>query len=54
MKEYRIAALRGRKENGKWVQILEIGGGESNTLTSAEKDNYVIVFDYECNNNRLY
>lgn len=35
-------AIRGRKMNDKWEQQLEIGGGESNSLTTVEKDSAVI------------
>ena len=46
MTEYYIAAQRGRSE-GDWHtnkhrQKLEIQGGVSNSITSVQKDNYVI------------
>lgn len=46
-----IAATRGRnpdnpseraKSNGMYQQMLEVGGDIANTLTSVQKDNYVI------------
>lgn len=51
-----MAAARGRnpdnlsyrgKSNGRFVQVLEIRAGDfSNTITTVEKDNYIV--EYEC------
>lgn len=48
-------AMRGRnpdnpsdrktRSNGRFVQMLEIGGGISNTITSVAKDSLVIEID---------
>ena len=44
-----ICAMRGRGgESGmkdSWHIILEVGGETSNTITSAQKDNYVMEID---------
>lgn len=41
-----IAASRGRKKNEKYVQQLEFNkNGISNTLTTVEKDNYLVTSD---------
>lgn len=49
--DVRIAAVRGRnpekpserkRSNGRYRQRLEIGGDCSNTVTTVQKDNYVI------------
>lgn len=56
MRTYRICATRGRnpdnpserkRSDGNYRQTLEIGGGVSNTLTSVEKDNYLIEMEME-------
>lgn len=56
MRIYRICATRGRnpdnpserkRSDGNYRQTLEIGGGVSNTLTSVEKDNYLIEMEME-------
>jgi len=42
-REPKIMAMRGRKENGKYKQRLEINENEmSNTITSVQKDNLVV------------
>ena len=53
----KTCAMRGRNpnnpsdrkshSNGTFVQMLEIGGGISNTITSVAKDSYVIEI-YDC------
>lgn len=42
-REYWCAASRGREQNGKWVQQLEILGKDyTNSITTVQKDNYII------------
>ena len=45
----RICSMRGRGgvsgEKDSWHIVLEIGEDISNTITSVQKDNYVIYYD---------
>lgn len=41
----RICALRGRKRGDRYIQHLDLGGVISNTLTTVDKDNYIMEIE---------